>query len=92
QITRCLKIKINFCPHIDNIRDSDKDREVCAVCFDALCQENNNHGIINNIGILECKREYHSNCIRRLLQVKNFCPLCKSVAFNSKLVDHVNSS
>ncbi|KAL7145389.1 hypothetical protein ABFS83_07G080000 [Erythranthe nasuta] len=83
QITSSLKIKINSYPDIDDIRDPDEEiREVCAVCFDALCQQNNNHGIINNIRILEYKHEYHSDCIRRWLQVKNFCPLCKSVAFN----------
>ncbi|EYU41099.1 hypothetical protein MIMGU_mgv1a018383mg, partial [Erythranthe guttata] len=76
-IGKCLKIKIiNSCPDIDNnIRDLE-EREVCAVCLDAMCQEN------NNTGILECKHDYHSDCIRKWLRLKNFCPMCKSVAFN----------
>ncbi|EYU41056.1 hypothetical protein MIMGU_mgv1a022531mg [Erythranthe guttata] len=62
---------------IDNNNSSDglseksrsQSREVCAVCLDALCQEN------NNIGVLECKHEYHSDCIKKWLRVKNFCPM-----------------
>ena len=30
------------------------------------------------IGILQCGHEYHADCIRRWLQEKNVCPLCKS--------------
>ncbi|EYU41051.1 hypothetical protein MIMGU_mgv1a024926mg [Erythranthe guttata] len=77
QIAKCLKIKsINSCPdNYNNIRDLE-EREVCAVCLDALCQKN------NNIGVLECKHEYHSDCIKKWLRVKNFCPMCKSVVFN----------
>ncbi|EYU41092.1 hypothetical protein MIMGU_mgv1a018672mg, partial [Erythranthe guttata] len=73
-IAKCLKIKItNSCPDIDNVRYGSEEREVCAVCLDDLCQEN------NNIGALECNHEYHSDCIKKWLRVKNFCPMCKSV-------------
>ncbi|EYU41091.1 hypothetical protein MIMGU_mgv11b015708mg [Erythranthe guttata] len=54
QITKCLKIKIN----INSCRDIEES-EVCVICFDDLCQENN-----NNIGVLECGHEYHSDCSR----------------------------
>ncbi|EYU41055.1 hypothetical protein MIMGU_mgv1a026610mg [Erythranthe guttata] len=72
QITKCLKIKIN----INSCRDIEES-EVCVICFDDLCQENNK----NNIGALECGHEYHSDCIRHWLRMKNFCPLCKALAF-----------
>jgi len=32
------------------------------------------------IGILQCRHEYHVDCIRRWLHEKNVCPLCKSKA------------
>ncbi|EYU41060.1 hypothetical protein MIMGU_mgv1a020525mg [Erythranthe guttata] len=76
QITKCLKIKIN----INSCRDIEES-EICVICFDDLCQENN-----NNIGALECGHEYHSDCIRQWPRVKNFCPLCKALAFKCRPV------
>ncbi|KAL9319818.1 hypothetical protein ACSQ67_011657 [Phaseolus vulgaris] len=32
------------------------------------------------IEILQCGHEYHADCLRRWLQEKNVCPLCKSKA------------
>jgi len=34
------------------------------------------------IGILQCGHEYHADCVRRWLQEKNVCPLCKSKALS----------
>ncbi|KAK1326866.1 E3 ubiquitin-protein ligase SIS3 [Acorus calamus] len=33
------------------------------------------------IGALECGHEYHAECIKQWLLVKNLCPICKSSAF-----------
>ncbi|KAK1269802.1 E3 ubiquitin-protein ligase SIS3 [Acorus gramineus] len=33
------------------------------------------------IGALECGHEYHADCIKQWLLVKNLCPICKSPAF-----------
>ncbi|EYU41100.1 hypothetical protein MIMGU_mgv1a020235mg, partial [Erythranthe guttata] len=79
EVNVSCSIKINnSCPDIaNNNRDGPKESDVCVICFDDLCQENNK----NNIGALECGHEYHSDCIRHCLRMKNFCPLCKAVAF-----------
>ncbi|XP_012833078.1 PREDICTED: RING finger protein 44-like [Erythranthe guttata] len=89
QIKKCVKIiKItNSCPnyYIDNrggATAGEEGSEVCAICLDDLyCPDqstNNNH-----VGILDCRHVYHSDCIRQWLRVKNFCPMCKSVAHSS---------
>ncbi|KAL7106015.1 hypothetical protein ACP275_07G084100 [Erythranthe tilingii] len=93
QIKKCLKIKIinNSCPnYIDNRaatagEDEEEEGEVCAICLDDLyCpDQSNNHRNINiSLGILVCKHIYHSDCIRNWLRVKNFCPMCKAVAYS----------
>ncbi|KAL7106247.1 hypothetical protein ACP275_07G100100 [Erythranthe tilingii] len=84
QIKKCVKIiKINnSCPnyYIDNrggATAGEEGSDVCAICLDDLyCPDQST----NNVGVLDCKHVYHSDCIRRWLRVKNFCPMCKSVA------------
>lgn len=34
-----------------------------------------------SIGVLNCGHEYHIDCIKKWLLVKNICPICKSSAF-----------
>ncbi|KAK4398344.1 putative E3 ubiquitin-protein ligase ZFP1 [Sesamum angolense] len=49
----------------------------CVVCqTDYKCEE--------NIGTLDCGHEYHRECIKKWLLVKNTCPVCKSTALSSK--------
>ncbi|KAL0429989.1 UNVERIFIED_CONTAM: E3 ubiquitin-protein ligase MBR2 [Sesamum radiatum] len=57
------------------VKSSDGEPRICIVCQDDLCQEN---GMM--IGVLDCRHEYHAPCIRRWLQQKNICPLCKTIA------------
>ncbi|KAG8367443.1 hypothetical protein BUALT_Bualt16G0072700 [Buddleja alternifolia] len=61
------------------MRICDKDKEgleICIVCQDDLCQED------EMIGMLECGHNYHATCIKKWLQEKNVCPLCKSTALS----------
>ena len=32
------------------------------------------------LGILKCRHDFHTDCIKKWLQVKNACPVCKSAA------------
>ncbi|GKD42998.1 probable E3 ubiquitin-protein ligase RHG1A isoform X1 [Tanacetum coccineum] len=47
---------------------------VVAPC--CICQEEYNDG--DDLGALECKHDFHRDCIKQWLQQKNSCPICKS--------------
>ncbi|KAK6118232.1 hypothetical protein DH2020_048018 [Rehmannia glutinosa] len=71
-ISRNLKTRN---PDSKIIRD-DGDPKICTVCQDNL-RDNDRKKMI---AILDCGHEYHSCCIKKWLQRKNICPLCKRVA------------
>ncbi|XP_073065702.1 E3 ubiquitin-protein ligase MBR2-like isoform X1 [Primulina eburnea] len=43
-----------------------------------ICQEEYMDG--DNIGISDCGHEFHVNCIKQWLTLKNLCPICKTTA------------
>ncbi|KAL3838973.1 hypothetical protein ACJIZ3_023567 [Penstemon smallii] len=57
-------------------RRNHNDDELCVVCQDVLCQEN------EKICILDCGHEFHQDCIRKWLLQRNFCPVCKATAIH----------
>nr|GMD84141.1 probable E3 ubiquitin-protein ligase HIP1 [Ipomoea batatas] len=63
----------------------------CAECLDqetdfcVICQ--NGYEDKENIGRLECGHEYHVDCIKKWLIVKNSCPVCKSAALPTEQKD-----
>ncbi|KAL3849380.1 hypothetical protein ACJIZ3_011262 [Penstemon smallii] len=70
-IARNLKTRdCNLVTHGD---DEDK---ICVVCQDSLCQEN------EKIATLDCRHEYHQDCIGKWLLQRNFCPVCKATAIS----------
>ncbi|KAL3818685.1 hypothetical protein ACJIZ3_004590 [Penstemon smallii] len=50
--------------------------------FCVICQ--NDYEDEENIGTLDCEHEYHGECIKKWLLVKNTCPVCKSTALSVK--------
>nr|GMD84287.1 E3 ubiquitin-protein ligase MBR2-like [Ipomoea batatas] len=52
------------------------DLEPCCICQEEYVSE-------DEIGITECGHEFHMNCIKQWLMVKNLCPICKVTALNS---------
>jgi hypothetical protein len=34
----------------------------------------------DSMGKLKCGHDYHADCIKKWLQVKNICPICKASA------------
>ncbi|KAF6155936.1 hypothetical protein GIB67_039267 [Kingdonia uniflora] len=52
---------------------ADKDHESSETCI--ICQvEYENQEMI---GTLDCGHEYHADCVKQWLRVKNVCPICK---------------
>ncbi|KAK6118228.1 hypothetical protein DH2020_048014 [Rehmannia glutinosa] len=71
-ISRNLKTRN---PDSEIIRD-DGDPKICTVCQDNLRDDDRT----KMIAVLDCGHEYHSCCIKKWLQGKNICPLCKRIA------------
>ncbi|CAH8358294.1 unnamed protein product [Eruca vesicaria subsp. sativa] len=46
--------------------------------FCTICQENYKNQ--EKIATLDCKHEYHAECLEKWLVIKNVCPICKSEA------------
>nr|XP_027075788.1 E3 ubiquitin-protein ligase Praja-2-like [Coffea arabica] len=56
---------------------ADQEPEICVVC---QCEYENGE----TIGTLECRHEYHADCIKRWLMKKNVCPLCTREGIQQK--------
>ncbi|XP_047340934.1 E3 ubiquitin-protein ligase MBR2-like [Impatiens glandulifera] len=56
--------------------DSSLKSEPCCIC-----QEE--YAIGDNMGKLECGHDFHTNCIKKWLTVKNICPICKMPALGT---------
>ncbi|KAK1265402.1 E3 ubiquitin ligase BIG BROTHER-related [Acorus gramineus] len=52
------------------------DDETCAICLE-------NYNDLQDLGTLKCGHDYHFECIKKWLGMKNICPICKTepVAF-----------
>ncbi|CAH2035495.1 unnamed protein product [Thlaspi arvense] len=46
-----------------------------------ICQEEYNEG--EEVGKLDCGHEFHCQCIKEWLKVKNLCPICKTTGLNT---------
>ncbi|OVA11092.1 zinc finger protein [Macleaya cordata] len=73
-ILRHLKTRIHV-PSVALLEEGSMDRETetCIIC--QVEYENQ-----EKIGTLDCAHEYHVDCIRQWLLVKNVCPICKMPA------------
>ncbi|KAK6132812.1 hypothetical protein DH2020_033455 [Rehmannia glutinosa] len=64
------------------------EEETCLnqqINFCVICQNDYEDG--EDIGTVDCGHEYHRDCIKRWLIVKNTCPVCKSTALSRKAKD-----
>jgi hypothetical protein len=58
----------------------------CYLLFQVECLSNTggwlqeDYKFKDSIGKLKCGHDYHADCIKKWLQVKNACPVCKASA------------
>ncbi|KAK9077890.1 hypothetical protein SSX86_006228 [Deinandra increscens subsp. villosa] len=61
--------------HSEDLMPADEKPNFCVICqMEFEDQE--------KIGMLDCFHEYHEECIKKWLLVKNNCPICKSAALH----------
>ncbi|CAK9177027.1 unnamed protein product [Ilex paraguariensis] len=70
-ILNCLKQRT----YIAIATENQMEAEPCCIC-----QEEYNDG--DDLGMLECGHDFHSNCIKQWLMHKNLCPICKTAALS----------
>ncbi|KAL7103674.1 hypothetical protein ACP275_08G194400 [Erythranthe tilingii] len=58
----------------------DHQINLCVVCQTDYKEK-------EEIGTIDCGHEYHKECIKKWLIVKNSCPVCKSTALSNKAVN-----
>ncbi|XP_039170857.1 probable E3 ubiquitin-protein ligase ZFP1 isoform X2 [Eucalyptus grandis] len=70
-----LKTRRHMLPSIsinlEEVPSLEKEAASCIICQDAYEHE-------DQIGTLNCGHEYHADCLKKWLLVKNVCPVCKS--------------
>ncbi|GAB4846520.1 hypothetical protein Ancab_025525 [Ancistrocladus abbreviatus] len=79
-IAKHLKIRL-YCSmsatniNLEELPSSDQKEDSCIICQEEY--EDN-----DNIGTLDCGHEYHADCLKQWLNLKNVCPICKLTALS----------
>lgn len=75
-ISRYMKTRTYFPPTTIDLEETpceDQETDFCVIC-------QTNYEKQEEIGTLDCGHEYHVDCVKRWLLIKNSCPICKSSA------------
>ncbi|KAD6454033.1 hypothetical protein E3N88_08739 [Mikania micrantha] len=66
---------VSFRHHSIDLTPPDEEPNFCVICqMEFEDQE--------SIGLLDCCHEFHAECIKKWLKVKNNCPICKNAALH----------
>lgn len=74
------RIYLSCAINLEEAPAMDQEHDSCIIC-----QENYKNQ--EKIGSLECGHEYHEDCLKKWLFVKNVCPICKSEAVATEKKD-----
>ncbi|KAL6848146.1 hypothetical protein ACP4OV_022274 [Aristida adscensionis] len=71
KISGCVKVVV-CCSSSDQAQD-DQDDGSCVICLEEYKDK-------ESLGVLKCCHDFHADCIKKWLQTKNSCPVCKAAA------------
>ncbi|ERN14012.1 hypothetical protein AMTRI_Chr01g111210 [Amborella trichopoda] len=78
-ISKCLKMRIfNSFTQVFTAHKPEtvaQEYETCIICQEEYREK-------DEVGTLECGHDYHADCIKHWLMLKNVCPICKSHAMD----------
>lgn len=66
--------------NLEELPCNDQNNDSCIICQDEYEDK-------DKLGTLECGHEYHADCLKKWLLVKNACPICKSSALTLECKD-----
>ncbi|XP_020270707.1 probable E3 ubiquitin-protein ligase HIP1 isoform X2 [Asparagus officinalis] len=66
-IVKCLKQR----KYISLTEETPSDVEPCCICQEEYVEE-------DEVGRLDCGHDFHTDCIKQWLMMKNLCPICKT--------------
>ncbi|KAJ9705423.1 hypothetical protein PVL29_003458 [Vitis rotundifolia] len=82
-ITNCVKTRTyisSTCLNLEEGASMDQENDSCIICQEEYENE-------EKIGFLDCGHEYHADCLKKWLLVKNVCPLCRTPAVTPEKKD-----
>ncbi|GMP65926.1 hypothetical protein CsSME_00026506 [Camellia sinensis var. sinensis] len=62
--------------NLEEAASLDQETDFCVICQTDYKNK-------EKIGTLDCGHEYHVDCVKRWLLIKNTCPICKSAALTT---------
>ncbi|KAG1339113.1 putative E3 ubiquitin-protein ligase RHG1A [Cocos nucifera] len=69
RISACLIKRV----HCSNQTHDDQEERSCAICLEEYKDR-------DNLGSMKCGHDFHVGCIKKWLETKNVCPICKASA------------
>ncbi|XP_039136494.1 uncharacterized protein LOC120273840 [Dioscorea cayenensis subsp. rotundata] len=72
KLSGCLKVR----KYRSSCRFQDRQDKKCAICLEEYEDR-------KKLGRLNCRHEFHLNCIKTWLQKKDICPICKTSAMTT---------
>lgn len=76
-VVQHLKTRVFTSSISQDASSNDQQLTSCVIC-------QTNYDDEEQIGVLDCGHEYHVECVKKWLVVKNTCPVCKSTALAGK--------
>ncbi|XP_062230848.1 probable E3 ubiquitin-protein ligase RHG1A [Phragmites australis] len=72
KISSCV-MEVACCSSGRTCTQNDQENASCIICLEEYKLE-------DSLGRLRCGHDFHADCVKKWLQVKNACPVCKAAA------------